>query len=849
MTYPTPAKQAEKHFNTARTPKHNNRSGKKDTEGRPSAAYPVHPSVHPAYAHPNGHHLAMQHDPASPRRRVAMPRPPSPSYDYYYGYHGRGVRDGRGYNEYYDHHGRPYERYDYRNPPRHYYEEPHHMYGKERSVSDAGLPPHHPIQAPLHPATTAGEHSDNNSLRAVSSSFSANDSLNHAIQQNGGIGVKESPGVVTAVDSLEASNKTSDIPNPPSLSSKSTPTNALQSALPANSPQSDNSWRQLQQIASIDTKDVLHESQSEEMAGVKPNEEVVVPTPRNKSPNDGHGLEKSISRTSSLSNSPTEEDLDKFPNDNIPVSNSEEMYERREGYPPREPAGLKQPPHPVSMQYAGQPPPIDENSPSASTISTKDTHGRGFFGMKPKHPVHLKSGREMASDEADPKRRKVENPSKDEDSPANASDFGDIGAMPSWDRNWSVCSGMTGMDSFIQKDLAGNGVLSAFSFSSEMSKKKNDSAMAVEQHHEDGSPKSAKGKRKQGHVQFSQSFDGQPHPSASRKRMHGTMPPPGRYNRRPPEEYSPYPPSAHSAEMPPLPSHGYEYSPATRYRYPPREYEEDPYYDYGYPPRYYDYRGYRPPPQYAYRPPQEYDYPPTQPRASSSAARQPVPVHSAAPVPRPAITGSWEKDDDLALMEIMKKQKNVKNWDPIAQKLGRGKTGKECYDRWTRFLKPGSRKGQWTEAEDRIVFEAVSNSSEDPFTRWSDLAQQLPGRVGKQVRDRWVNHLNPNINHLPFSKEDDLKLWEGHCALGKRWVEISAKHFNNTRSENHIKNRWYSASFKKFITAEFGPDAYRIGNEQGGTGVDLPGFVQGKVNYSKESTSDEAKKSTSSSGR
>jgi hypothetical protein len=81
----------------------------------------------------------------------------------------------------------------------------------------------------------------------------------------------------------------------------------------------------------------------------------------------------------------------------------------------------------------------------------------------------------------------------------------------------------------------------------------------------------------------------------------------------------------------------------------------------------------------------------------------------------------------------------------------------------------------------------VNNSVEDPFTRWSDLAQQLPGRVGKQVRDRWVNHLNPSINHLPFSKEDDLKLWEGHCALGKRWVEISAKYFKSTRSENHIK--------------------------------------------------------------
>jgi hypothetical protein len=107
--------------------------------------------------------------------------------------------------------------------------------------------------------------------------------------------------------------------------------------------------------------------------------------------------------------------------------------------------------------------------------------------------------------------------------------------------------------------------------------------------------------------------------------------------------------------------------------------------------------------------------------------------------------------------------------------------------------------------------EVVSTSTEQPFTRWSDLAQRLPGRVGKQIRDRWVNHLNPNINHLPFSREDDLMLWDGHTKLGKRWVEISTKYFKNSRSENHIKNRWYSASFKKFISNEFGPNAYSGG--------------------------------------
>jgi hypothetical protein len=104
--------------------------------------------------------------------------------------------------------------------------------------------------------------------------------------------------------------------------------------------------------------------------------------------------------------------------------------------------------------------------------------------------------------------------------------------------------------------------------------------------------------------------------------------------------------------------------------------------------------------------------------------------------------------------------------------------------------------------------DVVGSSSEQPFTRWSDLAQRLPGRVGKQIRDRWVNHLNPAINHLPFSRDDDMTLWNGHTNMGKRWVEIASKCFNQTRSENHIKNRWYSASFKKFITNEFGLDAY-----------------------------------------
>ena len=168
----------------------------------------------------------------------------------------------------------------------------------------------------------------------------------------------------------------------------------------------------------------------------------------------------------------------------------------------------------------------------------------------------------------------------------------------------------------------------------------------------------------------------------------------------------------------------------------------------------------------------------------------------------------WPSDEDVLLTECMTNHKSPLNWEEIAREHGRGRTARECHDRWTRYLKPGARKGQWREDEDAVVLRAIAQSAEPAFTQWADLAPQLPGRSGKQIRDRWVNYLNPAINHLPFSREDDLRLWEGHKKLGKRWVEISVKVFNSTRSENHIKNRWYSAAFKKFIANEFGPNAY-----------------------------------------
>ncbi|KAL7544539.1 hypothetical protein ACHAWF_007917, partial [Thalassiosira exigua] len=134
----------------------------------------------------------------------------------------------------------------------------------------------------------------------------------------------------------------------------------------------------------------------------------------------------------------------------------------------------------------------------------------------------------------------------------------------------------------------------------------------------------------------------------------------------------------------------------------------------------------------------------------------------------------------------------------------------------------------WTKAEDDVVTRNVLADPSGLFTKWSSVAGHLPGRTGKQIRERWNNYLDPSIRREPFTRDDDLLLWKGHKEFGNRWVYISWKIFNAARSENQVKNRWNSAAFKRFVAAEFGPDAYYKA-KQNTQGVPGSGFAVGEA--------------------
>jgi len=93
---------------------------------------------------------------------------------------------------------------------------------------------------------------------------------------------------------------------------------------------------------------------------------------------------------------------------------------------------------------------------------------------------------------------------------------------------------------------------------------------------------------------------------------------------------------------------------------------------------------------------------------------------------------------------------------------------------------------RWSETEDRILRLAIQKEG---TARWARVAAMLPGRTGKQCRERWHNHLG--ITKEAWAPEEDRRVIELHQKLGNRWADI-AKYLDG-RTDNAVKNRWNSA--------------------------------------------------------
>jgi len=104
------------------------------------------------------------------------------------------------------------------------------------------------------------------------------------------------------------------------------------------------------------------------------------------------------------------------------------------------------------------------------------------------------------------------------------------------------------------------------------------------------------------------------------------------------------------------------------------------------------------------------------------------------------------------------------------------------------------RKNPWQPKEDEKVLELINVYG----LSWAQIANELGNRTGKQVRDRYLNYLRPDIKIEDFTPQENEVLLSLYYQYGHRWSKIAS--FLEGRTECQVKNWYYTHIKKKLAT-------------------------------------------------
>ncbi|KAK4750089.1 hypothetical protein SAY87_027538 [Trapa incisa] len=105
--------------------------------------------------------------------------------------------------------------------------------------------------------------------------------------------------------------------------------------------------------------------------------------------------------------------------------------------------------------------------------------------------------------------------------------------------------------------------------------------------------------------------------------------------------------------------------------------------------------------------------------------------------------GPWTPEEDILLVSYIQEH-GPGNWKTVPTHTGLLRCSKSCRLRWTNYLRPGIKRGDFTEQEENMIIHLQALLG----NRWAAIATYLPQRTDNDIKNYWNTHLKKKLGKL-----------------------------------------------------------------------------------------------------
>ncbi|KAI4346413.1 hypothetical protein L6164_007310 [Bauhinia variegata] len=102
--------------------------------------------------------------------------------------------------------------------------------------------------------------------------------------------------------------------------------------------------------------------------------------------------------------------------------------------------------------------------------------------------------------------------------------------------------------------------------------------------------------------------------------------------------------------------------------------------------------------------------------------------------------GPWTPEEDIVLVSYIQEH-GPGNWRAVPTNTGLLRCSKSCRLRWTNYLRPGIKRGNFTDQEEKMIIHLQALLG----NRWAAIASYLPQRTDNDIKNYWNTHLKKKL--------------------------------------------------------------------------------------------------------